>query len=104
MDFQDILYSCIDGFSGYIVFLRCATNNETETVLSIFENTILCSGVSCRIRTNKGGENILLLQEMLELRGPNSGSYLAGSSVHNQRIERFWRDVWSSVYCDFYYT
>ena len=59
-----------------------------QTVLSLFENAILCSGVPSRIRRDKGGENIILWKKMLELlREPNGGNYLAGSSVHNQRIE-----------------
>eukprot|EP00794_Sanderia_malayensis_P004247 gene4247-4812_t len=57
-----------------------------------------------RIRTDKGGENVLLWHEMELLRGPGRGSYLAGSSTRNQRIERLWRDVWMYVAHLFYYT
>ena len=69
-----------------------------QTVLSLFENAILCSGVPSRIRRDKGGENIILWKKMLELlREPNGGNYPAGSSVHNQRIECLWKDVWFSI-------
>ena len=34
---------------------------------------------------------------MVDIRGENNHPYLAGSSVHNCRIERLWRDVRSSV-------
>ena len=99
-----VIHGCIDGYARYITFLHCSTNNRKETVLSLFEEALQISGVPSRVRTDKGGENVLIWERMTELRGPDRGSFLAGSSVHNQRIERLWRDVWTSVACDFYYT
>ena len=83
-----VIHGGIDGYSRYIVYLLCSTNNRKETVLNLFEQALQESGVPSRIRTDKGGENVMVWEKMIELRGPNIGSYIAGSSVHNQRIER----------------
>ena len=45
-------------------------------------------GTPPRIRTDKGGENVLIWDLMTSLRGPGRGSFIAASSVHNQQIER----------------
>lgn len=52
---------------------------------------------SLRVRTDKGGENVDICRHMVAVRGEHRSPYIAGSSVHNSRIERLWRDVRSSV-------
>ena len=65
--------------------------------MKLFERAVSDLGIPSRIRTDKGGENVMIWEYMENERGPNRESYLAASSVHNQRIKRLWRDVEFSV-------
>jgi hypothetical protein len=45
------------------------------------------------MRGDYGGENVLVADAMIALRGEDRGSFLCGSSRFNTRIERLWREV-----------
>ena len=94
-----VVHGGIDGFSRLIVFLNCATDNTATTVLGHFRTAVEKYGLPSRIRCDKGGENTQVAMFMLEhpLRGPGRGSMIMGASVHNQRIERLWKDVFQGV-------
>eukprot|EP00794_Sanderia_malayensis_P004150 gene4150-4703_t len=101
-----VIHGCVDGKSRKVMFLHCNTNNLSQTVLALFLNAIDTNGGlwPSRIRVDYGVENVSVCEAMVEKRGAGRGSFIAGPSTHNQRIERLWRDVFRCVAVAFYYT
>ena len=87
-----VVHAAIDGYSRTVVFIKCSDNNRASTVYNLFLEAVGHYGLPSRIRVDQGGENTQMAQHMLRHRGVGRRSVLVGSSVHNQRIERLWRD------------
>jgi Integrase core domain len=100
-DYGFVLHACIDGYSRRVIYLEVDTNNRAATVLNAFLAGVeKLNAVPSRVRADKGKENVDVATWMLIHQGVGRGSFISGRSVHNQRIERLWRDVnrWNSTF------
>ncbi|XP_055357957.1 uncharacterized protein LOC129602819 isoform X2 [Paramacrobiotus metropolitanus] len=88
-----VIHGIIDGYSRTIISLIVATNNRASTVLEAFLSGAEEWGAPSRVRSDCGGENFGVARWMEHYMGPNRASIIMGPSVHNQRIERLWRDL-----------
>ena len=98
-----VIHGGIDGHTRLVVYLKCSNNNLATTVGQCFIEATERFGWPSRVRSDKGGENVDVAFLMFVMKGLNRGSHIAGSSTHNQRIERLWRDVFRCV-CALYYS
>jgi hypothetical protein len=80
-------------FSRAVVYLGCACDNRSQTVFQLFLNSMSTYKCPRQIRSDHGTENVGVARWMLQHFAPASKPILTGLSVHNQRIERLWRDV-----------
>ncbi len=88
-----VTHGAIDGYSRLILYLHCVTNDRAATVLELFTRAVTKNGLPFRVRSDQGLENVSVARYMIDKRGPERRSMIVGSSTHNQRIERLWRDM-----------
>ncbi|XP_072558766.1 uncharacterized protein [Paramormyrops kingsleyae] len=97
-----VIFGGVDGFSRKILYLNVATNNCASTAFQFFLEATQRHGLPSRVRADQGVENVDIARFMFTVRGNDRNSFISGKSVHNQRIERLWRDVWISVSSKYY--
>ncbi len=97
-----VIHGGIDGYSRKVTYLQASDNNKAATVFQHFLAAARIHGWPSRVRSDYGGENVDVARAMLLCRDTGRMSNITGSSVHNQRIERLWRDTFTCV-CHIYY-
>ena len=85
--------------------MGCSPNNCAQTVLTLFVKGVSQFGLPNRIRCDRGVENYDIAMYMLThpLRCSTVNLVIVGKSVHNQRIERLWRDLYQGITSTYHY-
>lgn len=91
--YRIVIHVGVDGYSRTIVFIDANENNRSTTVERLFLEATGTYGYPIKVRTDLGGENVLVWRHMNSHWGTQRRSVIVGSSVHNQRVERLNRDL-----------
>ena len=92
-----VIHGAIDDYSRLITYMCCNRDNQASTVLTLFLSATARHGIPSRVRSDRGGENIEVARSIINSCGLNRRSHIAGLSVHNQQIERLWREVFVHI-------
>ena len=71
--------------------------------MTLFNSAVNKFGLPSRVRGDKGVDMLMLLRIWSVILNVDRASFIAGKSVHNQRIERLWVDVYLGVIYIYYH-
>lgn len=55
-----VIHGATDGYSRGITYLHCSTNNQAQTVLTLFHDTIVVYGLPSHVRGTHCRENVVV--------------------------------------------
>ena len=67
-----VIHVGIDGFTSLVTFAKVTNNNKTSTVFGHFQQALAQYGRPLQIRSDHGGENVLVWQNIVNENGPES--------------------------------
>ncbi|CAM6087549.1 unnamed protein product [Calypogeia fissa] len=86
------VHGAIDGAMHFVLYMHVAMNKTAVTIFEGYRHAIARFGHPLMIRSDYAGEH-RFVQRNMERARPNSLCFRTGSSIHNQRIEAFWRHL-----------
>jgi len=95
------IHAGIDGGTHFVLWARAAMDKQQTTIYDAYADAVRKYGRPLRVRSDFAAEHNLVEADMRRGRPNIFRPFLRGSSVHNQRIEHFWRQVWTHLI--FYY-
>ena len=83
-----VIHGCIDGYSRKIMYLKCNTNNNAQTVLEAFVEAVSNHGLPSRVRGDQGVENVDVARFMFNHpgRGPDREALLSLEKVYTTSV------------------
>ena len=69
-----IIFGTIDGYIRLPVSLQFISNNKASTVLACFIKGVHTYGLTSKVSSDKGRENVLVADYLIKERGPERGS------------------------------
>ena len=93
-----VIHGAIDGFSHASIDLKCSDINRARTVLRLFQDGVSHFGLPEHVRSDHRGENADVWRYMIATHNLDYSCVVTGSSVHHERVERLWSNVYTQVH------